>query len=121
MRYRPLYDRILVRPIRNNVTSSGLHVPDIVHDNTPFYRAEVVEVGHGRVTQDGGVVPLKVKRNDTVLFFRYPSEQISVPSEDGDDLMCIRETHVIVLLEGLARDTGLVTPEGTRAVVEIPS
>lgn len=116
MKYRMLYDRILVRPIKNNRTASGLHVPDIVHENTPFYRGEVIEAGHGRVTPDGNVVPLIVKAGDPVLFFRYPSEQITIPAE-GDDLMVIREVHVIAILDDLMRDTGLLTPDGHAAVL----
>lgn len=120
MNMKPIYDRLIVRPILNNRTSSGLHVPDIVHANTPFYRAEVLEVGHGRVTQDGNVVPLKVRKGDAVLFFRVPSEQLTIPSDDGEDTMVIRETHVIALLQNLQRDTGLVAADGTRAVVDVP-
>jgi chaperonin GroES len=114
-----LYDRLLVRVIEaSNRTSGGLFVPEMALDQTPYLRAEVVEVGHGRVTQNGDVVPLMVKRADTIVFFRTgDGTQLIFPDEGGKDLLIIREAHVAMILRDLPQDTGLVNQDGKELLV----
>jgi chaperonin GroES len=115
-----LYDRLLVRVIgEDNRTDSGLFIPDMALENTPYRRAEVVEVGHGRITQNGDTVPLSVKVGDVVVFFRTGTngEQLVYPAPDGKDLMIIREPHVAMILRDLPQDTGLVNQDGKELLV----
>lgn len=116
-----LYDRLLVRVIgESNRTKSGLIIPDMALQNTPYLRAEVLEAGHGRIAQNGEVVPLQVKRGDTVVFLRTATngEQLIYPAENGEDLMVIREMHVVMVLSDLPRDVGLVNQDGVAVVVQ---
>lgn len=115
MKYDMLYDRLLIRPIDSgNRTRGGLFIPDMATDGTPWQKGEVVAVGHGRLMADGKTIPLQVKPGDVVLYFRSNSsgEQLVVPDEDGQDLLCIREPNVLCVLRDLPRDTGILTPEG---------
>jgi chaperonin GroES len=117
----PLYDRILVRPLDGATrTKGGLYVPQIAHDNTPWQRAEVVAVGHGRLTPDGTVVPLRVRVGDVVAFFRSAGsgEQLVFPGDGGEDLLVIREPNVLAIYRDLPRATGLLNPDGTEAVMQ---
>jgi len=117
-----LYDRLLVRIIDNTQkTSGGLYIPDIARDGSPWRSGEVVAVGHGRVNANGDVIPLKVKAGDCIWFFRNPGggEQLIVPDDDGTDLLCIREPHVLAILDqkALPRGTGLIGTDGNEVVV----
>lgn len=99
-----LYDRILVRVIEgSNRTRGGLFIPDMAIDGTPWLKAEVLEVGHGRVSSTGNIIPLIVKRGDVICFFRSQAsgEQMVVPLEDGTDGLVIREPNVCWIFEGL--------------------
>jgi len=115
-----LYDRLLVRVVgESNRTKSGLFIPDMAVQNTPYLRAEVIEVGHGRVAMSGEVVPLRVKAGDVVVFFRVSGgEQLVFPSDTGEDLLIIRENHVAMILRDLPKDTGLVNQDGAAVVVQ---
>lgn len=115
-----LYDRLLVRVVgESNRTKSGLFIPDMAVSNTPYLRGEVVEVGHGRVTQNGDVVPLRVKAGDVIVFFRVSGgEQLVFPSDTGEDLLIIREAHVAMILRDLPRDAGLLTQDGKPVLVQ---
>lgn len=118
----PLYDRLLVRLLRpEERTRSGLYVPQLATDNTPYLKAEVLAVGTGRITTTGSVVPLSVKKDDVVIFFRAPSsgEQLVYPSDDGSEQMLIRESHVAGILRGLDRVTSIVGVDGGN--LELPS
>lgn len=115
MNYQMLYDRLLVRPLgASNRTRGGLVIPDMATDGTPWQKAEVVAVGHGRLMADGRTIPLQVEVGSIVLFFRSQSsgEQLVVPDEEGNDLLVIREPNVLAILRDLPRDTGILTPDG---------
>lgn len=121
---RPLYDRLLVRLLKpDDRTESGLYIPQTHQDNTPYLKAEVKAVGHGRITTSGAVVPLSVKAGDIIEFFRSSGsgEQLVYPSPPGDnrEWMLIRESHVSGVLEGLDRVTSIVSIDGGN--LELPS
>jgi len=118
----PLYDRLLVKLLRpEERTRSGLYVPQLATDNTPYLKAEVIAVGQGRITTSGATVPLLVAAGDVVVFFRAPSsgEQLIYPTDDGSEQMLIRESHVAGILRGLDRVTSIVSVDGGN--LELPS
>lgn len=115
MQIEPLYDRMLVRLLRpEERTRSGLYVPQMATDNTPYLKAEVLAVGQGRITTQGTTVPLLVHAGDVVVFFRSQSsgEQLVFPSDDGSEQMLIRESHVAGILRGLDKVTSIVGIDG---------
>lgn len=120
MKITMLYDRLLVRVIEgSDRTKGGLIVPAIARENTPYLRAEVIEAGNGRITPAGDLVPLSVHKGDVVVFFRAAGsgEQLAFPSDEGEDLVVIREPHVVAVLSELPRGTGLLSLDGTEHVV----
>lgn len=97
-------------------TKSGLFVPQMATDNTPYLKAEVVAVGAGRITTTGAVVPLKVAEGDIVIFFRSQSsgEQLVFPSDvPNEELMLIREPNVAGILRDLDKVTSIVGIDGS--------
>lgn len=120
-RIEPLYDRILVRMLPpEGRTRGGLYIPQMATDGTPYLKAEVVAVGQGRVTTSGATVPLIVKEGDVVVFFRSQSsgEQLVFPSDDGEELMIIREPNVAGILRDLDKVTSLTAPDGRPLVLQ---
>lgn len=123
MKVTMLYDRILVRLIDSSSrTKGGLIIPDIAQENTPHRRAEVLAVGHGRITSNGDTVPLRVSEGDVVLFFRNASggEQLPVPGDSDEELLVIPERHVVWIYDrtSLPRATGLIADDGRELVVQ---
>jgi chaperonin GroES len=114
---RPFFDRIVVRLlVEGSTTKSGLHIPKMAIDNTPWKRGEVVAVGGGHITSEGVQLPMLAKVGDVVMFFRTGSDQLIVPWGD-EELLCIREAHCLGALDGLERNTGLVSADGAALVV----
>ena len=67
VKFRPLYDRVLVRRLESEQkTSGGLFIPETAKEKPQ--QAEVVAVGTGRIVEKSEVVPLVVKAGDRVLF-----------------------------------------------------
>jgi chaperonin GroES len=92
----PLRDRVLVRTldIDENTTSFGLIIPDTV-DKEKSDRGVVVAVGEGWYTNDGKVMPLKVKVGDKVIFSKYSYEEVK---QDGKDFYILKEENILAIL-----------------------
>ena len=65
MKIFPLYDRVLLKRIEEQeVRRGGIIIPDSAKEKPQ--EAEVIAAGKGRVTDDGKVIPLEVKKGDKV-------------------------------------------------------
>ena len=95
MKIRPLHDRILVKRLEEErKTASGIVIPDTAAEKPD--QGEVIEVGGGRILEDGKVRPLDVKRGDKILFGKYSGQSVKVK---GEELLVIREEDVMGVLE----------------------
>jgi chaperonin GroES len=94
MKFCPLHDRVLVRRVEEQeTTSGGLILPDTAKDKPQ--EAEVLAVGKGKIREDGTVLPLDVKAGDRVLFGKYAGTEITI---DGELYLILREEEVFGLL-----------------------
>ena len=95
MKIRPLHDRILVKRIDEEAkTKGGIIIPDTAKEKPQ--EGKVVAVGKGKVTDDGKLQPLDVKKGDRILFGKYSGTEIKV---DGEEHLIIREDDVLAILE----------------------
>ena len=95
MKIRPLQDRILVKRIDEEAkTKGGIIIPDTAKEKPQ--EGKVVAVGKGKVTEDGKLQPLDVKKGDRVLFNKYSGTEVNV---DGEEHLIIREEDVLAILE----------------------
>lgn len=90
MQVQPLYDRILVKRVEEEVRSKGgLFLPETAKEKPS--EGIVLAVGQGRVSDNGEVKPLQVKKGDRVAFGRYAGNEIKV---NGEELLILREDEV---------------------------
>ena len=95
MKIRPLQDRILVKRIdEEDKSKGGIIIPDSAKEKPQEGR--VVSVGSGRVSEDGTVRPLDVKKGDKVLFGKYGVTEVVV---DGEEHLIIREDDILGIIE----------------------
>lgn len=95
MKIRPLHDRILVKRIdEEEKTAGGIIIPDTAKEKPQEGR--VVAVGNGKVSEDGSVSPLDVKKGDKILFSKYSGSEVNL---DGDEHLIMREDDVLAVLE----------------------
>ena len=95
MKVRPLHDRILVKRIDQEAKSKGgIIIPDTAKEKP--MEGRVVAVGTGKVSEEGVVTPLDVKKGDRILFSKYSGSEIKL---DGDEHLIIREDDVLAVLE----------------------
>jgi len=96
MNIRPLQDRVIVKRMEEETTSSGgIVLPDSATEKP--IRGEVLAVGPGKVLDSGDKRPLDVKIGDTVLFGKYSGTEVKINDEE---LLVMREEDIMGVIEG---------------------
>ena len=94
-KFRPLYDRLLVKRVAaEEMSKGGIIIPDSAKEKP--IEGEVIAVGNGKVLDDGSTRNLEVKVGDKVLFGKYSGTEIKL---DGEEHMILREDEVLGVLE----------------------
>ncbi len=94
----PLGDRVLVLPKdphEGTMTVSGIIIPDTASHERPE-QGVVIAVGEGRTTDDGTIIPLKVKKGDTVIFSKYGPNEVKI---DGEEYYIISEANMLAVIK----------------------
>lgn len=96
MKLKPLGDRLIVKAVEEETTTaSGLVLPDSAKEKPQ--KGKVLAAGEGRYDEDGEKrIPLDVKVGDEVLYSKYGGTEIKV---DGEDLLVLRESDVLAIVE----------------------
>lgn len=91
MKVIPLHDRILLKRLEEKeVKKGGIIIPDTAKEKP--LEAKVIEVGKGRVTEGGKVVPLEVKKGDKVLIGKFSGTEVEI---DGEEHVIVREEEIL--------------------------
>ena len=94
MKFRPLHDRVLVRPLEGeDKTAGGIIIPDTAKEKPQ--QGEVIAVGPGGRDEAGKVTPLDVKKGDRILFGKWSGTEVTI---NGDKLLIMKETDIMGVL-----------------------
>lgn len=101
MSIRPLYDRVVVKPLEaETTTKGGIVLPGTAAEKPS--QGEVIAVGPGAVLDNGDIRALTVKIGDRVLFGKYSGTELTI---DGDDVLIVKESDILAVLEDRSRDS----------------
>lgn len=93
---KPLGDRVLVEPLaKEEKTKSGIIIPDTANGERPE-QGTVIAVGEGKMTDDGILLPMKVKKGQKVIFSKYGPDEIKV---DGKEYLVVSESNILAIIE----------------------
>lgn len=91
MKVIPLHDRVLVKRLEaEETTKGGIIIPDTAKEKPQ--EAEVIAVGKGRVSEDGKVFPLDVKKGDKVLIGKFSGTEVTI---QGEEHVILREEEIL--------------------------
>ena len=94
MHIKPLYDRVVVKPFEEQETKKGgIIIPDTAKEKP--MEGEVMEVGSGRVTDDGKKMPLEVKKGDRILYGKYSGTEVNV---GNTEYLIMRESDIFAII-----------------------
>ena len=98
MNIRPLHDRVILKRMEEETTSTGGIVIPYSATEKPV-RGEIIAAGTGKRLESGEIIPLDVKVGDTVLFGKYSGTEVKM---NGDELLVMREDDIMCVIEALA-------------------
>jgi chaperonin GroES len=94
MKFRPLHDRVVVKPLeQEEKTKGGIIIPDTAKEKP--MQGEIVAVGPGARDESGKVNPLDVKVGDKVLYGKWSGTEVKI---DGTDYLIVKETDLMGVL-----------------------
>ncbi|MBN2542773.1 co-chaperone GroES [bacterium] len=94
MKIKPLADRVLIKPKEmQEVKKGGIIIPDTAKEKPQ--EGEIVEVGAGKVTEDGKKIPMTVKKGDKVLYGKYSGTEITI---DEVDYLIMHESDILAVV-----------------------
>ena len=91
---RPLFDRIVTKPLKTeSKTEGGIMLPAVAQEKSQL--ATVISVGEGGLV-DGKEVKMVVKPKDKILYSKYAGTEVKF---EGEELIVIRQTDVLAVIE----------------------
>ena len=95
MKIRPLADKVLIQRVEaESVTAGGIVLPDTAKEKPQ--RGKVVNIGDGKLLDDGSRNKFQVKKGDSVLFTSYAGTDVSI---DGKDYMIMSESDIMAIIK----------------------
>jgi chaperonin GroES len=95
MKLKPLDDRIIIKQLEaEEKTSGGIILPDTAKEKPQV--GKVVEVGPGKLLDNGKRAKMNVKKKDEVVYAKYGGSEVEV---DGKKYMILRESDVYGIIE----------------------
>ena len=94
MKFRPLHDRVVIKRIEaEETTSGGIIIPDTAKEKPQ--EGEVIAVGPGGRDESGKLIPIDVKVGDRVLFGKWSGTEVKL---DGVEYMIMKESDLMGVL-----------------------
>jgi chaperonin GroES len=95
MDFRPLHDRVVIRRLNaEETTTGGIIIPDTAQEKP--MQGEVIAVGSGARNEQGQVVALDVKAGDRILFGKWSGTEVKL---DGEELLIMKESDIMGVIE----------------------
>jgi chaperonin GroES len=92
---RPLGDRVLVKPLKEEKQErGGLIIPDTAKEKPQ--EGKVIATGKGKITEEGKVLPMDVKAGDRILYGKYSGTEIKI---DGEDHLIMHQDDILGILD----------------------
>jgi len=95
MKIRPLHDRVIVRRMEEETTTSGgIVLPGSATEKPD--QGEVLAIGKGKILENGDVRPMDLQVGDKVLFGKYSGTEVKM---DGEAILVMREEDIMGVIE----------------------
>src|SRR3954468_17148246 len=95
MQFRPLHDRVVIKRIdAESTTSGGIIIPDTAKEKPQT--GEIIAVGPGGRDEAGKLTPIDLKVGDRVLFGKWSGTEVKI---DGQELLIMKESDIMGVLE----------------------
>jgi chaperonin GroES len=91
MKIQPLADRVVVLPLEETEQKKGsIIIPDTAKEKPQ--QGKIVAVGPGKLSDEGKIIKLEVKKGDTVLYGKYSGTEVTI---EGGEYLIMRESDIL--------------------------
>ena len=95
MAIKPLADRVLIEALEEKEEKIGnIYIPDTAKEKPN--EGKIVTAGPGKMTEDGKLIPMQVKKGQRVLYSKYSGTEIK---ESGKEYLIVRESDILAIIE----------------------
>ena len=92
--FKPLGDRVLVKPIERETMKGGIIIPDTAKEKP--MEGEILAAGPGKMTDKGERSAMDVKKGDRVLYGKYSGTEVKL---DGEEYIIVRQSDILAIVE----------------------
>ena len=95
MKVKPIGDRVLVKPAKEEESKKGgIIIPDSAKEKPQ--EGKVIAVGTGKTDENGKKIPFEVKVGDRVLISKYGGTEIKI---NGEEHQILREDDILGIVD----------------------
>ena len=95
MNVKPLQDRVLVKRVEEEqLSAGGIIIPDSAKEKPA--EGVIISVGNGKITNNGELIALTVKKGDRILFSKYAGTEVKI---DNQEHIVMREDDILGVIE----------------------
>ena len=95
MKIQPLGDRVLVEPQKEEESKKGgIIIPDTAKEKP--MQGKVIAVGAGKRDDNGKLIPMNVKKGDTILLPKYGGTEVKINEQE---YQIVREDDILGIVE----------------------
>ena len=92
---KPLGDRVVVEPAeKEERTASGIILPETAKEKPQ--EGEILAVGPGRRDDAGKLIPMDVKKGDSILYAKYAGTEVKI---EDKKLLILKESDILAIVE----------------------
>lgn len=93
--FMPVGNRIIVkRKSAAEKSEGGIIIPSIAREK--MAEGEIIQLGRGRVQEDGSIRPFDVNVGDRIIFNKHAGTDVKV---NGEDLLILQEDDIFGILK----------------------
>lgn len=90
----PTGDNLVVEPVKEEVSTSGIIIPDTASKEKPM-KGKVLAVGPGKIMDNGQRRDMEVAEGDTVLFSKYGPTEVKI---EGKEVLILSASDIYAKL-----------------------
>lgn len=95
MKIKPLSDNVVVKMTEvEETTKSGIVLTAAAKEKPQI--AEIIEVGPGKVTDDGKTIPMAVKPGQKILMSKYAGSEFKLA---GTEYIVLKQSDILAVIE----------------------
>jgi len=92
---KPLGDKVVIQVLEGEMkTKSGIVLPDTAKEKPQ--EGQVIEIGTGKMLENGTRIALDVKVGDKIIFSKYAGTEVKF---EGKDYLIVSERDILAIVE----------------------